>query len=445
MSSCWNSKITWPLQFLLKKLQNRRPPMHKFSNSIIFSLALMFIFCQMSYAQSDDRKFEASGQLRLRAETDQKDFNNDTGGIDFTLMRTRLNLKFTYSDKLIVFAQLQDSRTFGQEGDDGPAATLTSIRNIDLHQGYFQISRLFFPWLNYKFGRMELAYGTQRLIGVNNWNNVGRTFNGSVMTLSFKTTQIDFIESTLVESFRAPDTLNGDQKLNAIWAKIRRANSPYLDIYVISDEFSQQNRDKKSRLKRSNVGARIEDQWNHLELEAEANLQAGKMNFTQDILAFYLSGLVSFNFDPDAKNQFSLGVDYLSGDKSNTNKYECFANPYSSRHKFFGYMDYFTDIPKHTRNLGLTNLIAKAKFAPVPKIMLAGDFHYFRLSQSAILNDGSASKELGAEFDVTFSFDYMKNLNFTAGSSIFIPGKVFKEWKGKDPSFWVYGQTTVNF
>ncbi|MDZ7319964.1 MAG: alginate export family protein, partial [candidate division KSB1 bacterium] len=294
--------------------------MYKFSSSIIFSLALLFIFSLTSYAQSDERKFEASGQLRLRAETDNKDFNNDTGEIDFTLMRTRLNLKFTYSDKLIVFAQLQDSRTFGEESVTAATSTLTSLRNVDLHQGYFQINRLFFPWLNYKFGRMELAYGAQRLIGVNSWSNVGRAFNGSVMTLNFKSVQIDFFESTLAESFQAPDTLNGDQTLNGIWAKVQHPNSPRFDFYVISDEFKQQNRDEKSRLSRSTIGARIEDKWNHLNLEAEANLQAGKMNFTQDILAFYLSGLLSLNFDAAAKNQLSLGGDYLSGDKTSTDK-----------------------------------------------------------------------------------------------------------------------------
>jgi hypothetical protein len=71
-------------------------------------------------------------------------------------------------------------------------------------------------------------------------------------------------------------------------------------------------------------------------------------------------------------------------------------------------MDYFTDIPKHTRNLGLTDFMVKGKFSPHEKMSLAGDLHYFRLSQSAILNDSSSSKEFGTELDLTFSFDYLK-------------------------------------
>lgn len=417
------------------------------------NLSRLFIFCLTCIcclyvsvsAQNEERKFDASGQLRLRGETDAKDMNNDTDPIDFTLMRTRLNLKLSYGDKLVVFAQLQDSRTFGEENVDGGTATLTSMRNIDLHQGYFQVNRLFFPWLNYKFGRMEMSYGAQRLIGVNQWSNIGRTFNGNVMMLKFNSVQIDFIESTLSESFRAPDSIRGDQVLSGVWLKYSRPKAYNLNLYVLTDEDKQQNADKDSKFKRSTLGTRIESKMDRLSLEAEANLQAGKTNFTQDILAFYLSGAVAIDFDADGKTQVSLGTDYLTGDKPGTDKYECFNTLYAARHKFFGFMDYFTDIPKHTRNLGLTDIMAKAKFSPYEKMSLAGDFHYFRLSESAQLQDGTDSKELGSELDLTLSYDYLKNLNFTAGASVFLPAKVFEEWKGKDPSFWFYAQTTVNF
>lgn len=419
--------------------------MNHFSKILSICLILALGFVLTVSAQNEERKFDASGQLRLRGETDGKDFNNDTEEIDFTLMRTRLNLKFSYTDKLVVFAQLQDSRTFGEENVDGQAATLTSIRNVDLHQGYFQINRLFFPWLNYKFGRMELSYGAQRLIGVNQWSNIGRTFNASVMTLKFNAVQIDFIGSTLSESFQAPDTLKGDQVLNGVWLKYNRPKSFNLNLYVLTDENKQQNADKDSKFLRSTVGTRVESKFSQLNLEAEANLQAGKTSFTQDVLAFYLSGALSFDFDPDGKTQVGLGVDYLTGDKPGTDKYECFNTLYAARHKFFGYMDYFTDIPKHTRNLGLTDLIARAKFSPFEKMSLAGDLHYFRLSESAKLKDGTSSQELGTELDLTFGYDYMKNVNFTLGTSVFVPAQVFEEWKGKDPSFWIYAQTTVNF
>jgi len=210
------------------------------------------------------------------------------------------------------------------------------------------------------------------------------------------------------------------------------------------DEDQQQNSAGDSQFNRTTAGTRIESELNHLELEAEANVQVGKTNFTQDIFAYYLIGSANYNFDPDKKSQVSIGMDYLSGDKPGTDKYECFNTLYRANHKFFGFMDYFTDIPKHTKNLGLTDIMAKAKITPWEKISLSGDFHLFQLSQSAILNNGSSSKELGSEIDLTFSYNYLKMVNFTLGSSVFMPGKVYKEWKGKDPAWWFYAQTTVN-
>jgi len=419
--------------------------MHQFSKPIIISFILLLSFSITIYAQENDRKLDISGQIRMRSENDAKDFNNDTGVHDFTLLRSRLNLKFSYSDKLIAFVQLQDSRTFGEEATEGARATLTSIKNIDLHEGYIQLNHLFFPWLSYKFGRMAIKYDTQRLIGINEWSNVGRSFNGSIVTLSFTKVRIDLLNITLYESGRAPDLADGDQTLSGIWLKINNPALKNFNIYALTDEDRQLDADDNYKIQRATVGAQLKKEWSLLHLEAEMNLQTGKMNHTTDIFAYYLSGALGFDLDKNKKTNLSLGIDHLSGDKSNTDKYECFNTLYPARHRYFGYLDFFTDIPQNTRNLGLTNFMAKLKTQSFDRIKLAADVHYFRLAQGALLEDASFSKELGAEVDLTFGYDYSKNVNFTFGASIFVPGKVFKEWKGSDPSFWLYGQTSVSF
>jgi hypothetical protein len=198
-------------------------------------------------------------------------------------------------------------------------------------------------------------------------------------------------------------------------------------------------------MNRSTIGTRFNGEFGNLGIETEINFQAGKMDFTQDIRAFCLSGAFTYTFNKRINLEYTIGADYLSGDKSDTDKYECFNTLYPAKHRFFGYMDYFTDIPRDTRDLGLTDIMAKARIKPLESISLKGDFHIFKLSQNATLNDGSSSKDLGMEIDFTFAYDYLKNVNFTFGSSMFFPGKVFKDWKGSDPSLWFYAQTTVNF
>ncbi|MCU0643837.1 MAG: alginate export family protein, partial [bacterium] len=171
--------------------------MRKLITIAMNALFLLLIMSVIVSAQTEEKKLDISGQIRMRGETDGKDFNNDTDPSDFTLLRSRLNLKFSYSEKIIAFAQLQDSRTFGEEGTDGATATLASLRNVDLHEGYIQLNHLFFPWLSYKFGRMAIKYDTQRLIGINEWSNIGRSFDGSIVTLSFQKIRIDMLNVTL--------------------------------------------------------------------------------------------------------------------------------------------------------------------------------------------------------------------------------------------------------
>jgi hypothetical protein len=95
------------------------------------------------------------------------------------LNRFRLGVAFKPVDWLKIYAQGQDSREWfsdrpnipgalGAEGDD----------TFDLRQGYIQLGP---KWVNATVGRQTLAYGDERLIGISDWNNFGRTFDAVKM------------------------------------------------------------------------------------------------------------------------------------------------------------------------------------------------------------------------------------------------------------------------
>lgn len=396
-------------------------------------------------AHTQEKVVDMSGQIRLRGENSDKDFDNSTDKIDYTLLRTRLNFEFSPSEHVTAFAQLQDSRTFGEEGMDG-TSTLASLRNVDLHQGYVQIDELFFPWMSLKLGRMAfINYGTQRLLGVNEFSNIGRAFDGSILAFKFENVQFDVLQSILHESLSAPDTSAGDQTLAGLWMKWACRTNFTFNLYALFDRDLQVNAADQLFFDRRTIGSRFDGKMKNFNLEIEANVQTGTMDFTRDILAMYVSGALGYQLPTRVPSQLLVGIDYLSGDKPGTEKYECFNTLYPAKHKYFGYMDYFTDIPRHTQNLGLTDIMLKAKLSPMTKLHLQSDMHLFQLSQSAELQDGSSSKDLGAELDLILVYDYAESVNFTCGGSMFLPGQVFKEWKGDDPSFWFFAQTAVNF
>ncbi|MBN1465194.1 alginate export family protein, partial [candidate division KSB1 bacterium] len=276
------------------------------------------------------------------------------------------------------------------------------------------------------------------------FSNVGRAFDGGVVMLTFKDFRIDLIHSTLYESSQAPDTIDGDQQLTGVWMTFSRAQSSVFHLYALTDQDLRQNRAGDVRLNRATLGGRYENTTANWSMEMEANLQTGVMDFDRTILALYASGALTYHFAGRGEPRLGIGVDYLSGDKADTDAYECFNTLFPARHKHFGYMDYFLNIPTDTRQLGLIDMMATARLSPQQKWHLQGDLHFFQLSREAGLSDG-LSRDLGAELDLGFSYDYSQAVNFTFGGAAFLPGQVMQEWYGQDLSFWSYVQTTVNF
>lgn len=125
------------------------------------------------------------GQFRLRSEFDNKDFSSSREASLAHLLRTRISVVVHKIEGVSLMIQLQDSRTFGEE-----TSTLTdgSADRLDFHQAYLKVSGVGGLPFSVSLGRQELIYGNQRLIGAVGWHNVGRAFDGAV--LSYKTGNI---------------------------------------------------------------------------------------------------------------------------------------------------------------------------------------------------------------------------------------------------------------
>ena len=419
--------------------------MNKIKKVFILLVALILTESLLLYAQTDKKKLEIFGQIRMRSESDVRDFNSNSPANEYTSLRSRVNFKGIYSDGIIGFIQLQDSRLFGAEDTTGATSTLRYTANVDMRLGYVHIKRLFWKRLSYKFGRMEFIYGAERLLGSNQWSHVGRAFDGSVLSFNFNKIQIDLINVTLYESNTSEDTTDGDNTLNGIWAKIGLSEKNNLDVYILTDDDQEIDSKDRPKMERVTLGSHFIGKIGRFDVETEFNFQTGTMNYNRDIWAYYFTSSVDYAFSARMHPNLSLGFDYVSGDNPDTKQYECFNTLYPAKHRFFGYMDYFTDMPKHTRNLGLNDVMLKTKLSLMQNLSMNIDVHRFQLSQLAIFEDGLSSRDLGTEMDLTFNFNYHESVQFRVGGSVFAPGKVFKEWKGENPALWFYGQVTMNF
>jgi hypothetical protein len=168
----------------------------------------------------------------------------------------------------------------------------------------------------------------------------------------------------------------------------------------------------------------------------------------------------------------NIGIEYSlsSGDDSGTTgRNETFIPPFANRHVRSGAMDWMSMMN--------AEMITLYMFADVhPKVEALIEFHQFYLHSQdsawyvADLSPGWASskdewwanndwpgekgesKDVGSELDLHLRFGKNPNRSFTAGYSLFFPGKLLKDWKWpqhgwgrNDTAQWAYVQTEFKF
>jgi len=136
-----------------------------------------------------------SGEYRLRPE-DHTAYSFTAGNNDaFFLSRLKLNMQIIPTSWMSAFVQMQDSEALGIK-----AAHITSSNKdkFDLHQAYLQLQNGENGWIRFLAGRQEMRYGQERLIGVIDWVNAPRVFDGFRMVLGTVKDHVDVFSTSVV-------------------------------------------------------------------------------------------------------------------------------------------------------------------------------------------------------------------------------------------------------
>ena len=365
------------------------------------------------FAETSPLKFSA--QIRKRYEMVDKDFSNSTGFNNNNYLRTRFAVAYDEGD-VSTFVQLQDSRIFGTETNtlkDGTADAL------DVHQAFFKINNLFGLGLNAKVGRFEAAYGPQRLLGAVGWHNIGRSFDGVIFNYANSFADIDFFNFKQVEASAIDD--EGDFNVRGAYAKLKLLEGHATQAFAIQDG------------DRMTIGGYGKGAFAGVSYELEFAMQNGEMS--ED--ASYGGMMYGLNAGYKiAGMTVSAGLDFISGDDTTTmDVNESFNTLYATNHKYYGYMDYFLNLPVHTGGLGLQDIHVKMTGLKVAGHVVNVAYHMFNADQS--------TESFGNELDITLVKKYADNVKIVAGYSMFMPGKLKSE-NDVNGSF-AYLMTIVNF
>lgn len=349
----------------------------------------------------------------------------------------RLSLRLTHASGLAAFAQVQDVRVWGEEID-----TLLdySAQGFDLHQGYGDIP-LMRDQLVLRIGRQEIKILEERLVGAVGWAPQGRSFDAVRLRWTPKELRVDgdlffsMIRDTDSVS-PGPATNTGGQTALFVGAvsSIRliegddNPNTLTVQAYVDYAHNDKRKRVTVGLYDRGSVGA--------FRYRVEGYFQGGKLD--DATISAWMVGLeAGVLFEKAKRLQISLWADILSGtDNPADRATKTFDTLFATNHAFYGFADFFSNIPVHTNGRGLVDIALKASVQPCPKLNLALHLHQF-LAQ----NDQGGDKDLGREIDVVASFRPWEPAELFFGLFTILPGDGMGSG---DPDVGVYSYVKID-
>jgi hypothetical protein len=432
---------------------------------ISFVLIATILLSEIFYAQAQE-PFKISGELRVRGEVrDNADFNADRlDGTAQVFNRLRLSFLRNLGHGIAIFAQLQDSRIWGEEG-----SSLTALNKVDLHQAYLKLDRIAGLPLSIHLGRQKLSFGSERLVGDFDWDNVSRAFDALNFQLG-KEQQNLHLWLAQVRDQNAP-TVARNQEFGGAFFSTEKLLPATLEAYLlvlhdarnfepVADPASPGRQDEPAqKLTIYTVGARLSGELaQRFHYDLEGAYQTGNRGFS-DIRAYGVTFDASYTLAERWSPKIHAGYVFGSGDSGpNDSKSETFANLFPDVHRHLGAMDYASWSNMSAVHLGLS-------FAPQKGLTMGADWHLFSLAadndawyRAGGFNIGTpqeiyrqavpgAGKQLGHELDLHFSYRYQQRLNLSLGLSKFFVGEFIENTGGlqANDSIWAYLSVAVQF
>ncbi|HKM94902.1 MAG TPA: alginate export family protein [Prolixibacteraceae bacterium] len=366
----------------------------------ILTVTILF-FQQLSIAQfSVDanirNRFEMrDGYQKLVHQTD----------VPAVIIHQRTRLSFGYkSEFLKLKITPMDVRVWGDESIVSSSGVFGDDASLSLYEGFAEIALGKKHWIS--VGRQELKYDSERLLSIRNWNTNGMTYDALVLKLKFEKWNIHIGSSWNSKAATATNNYyptNRIKSLNYVWANHQINDFLKISIMHLSSGVTQTDTTNTLNFRHTS-GVYSTYQNKNLKIWGNAYYQYGLNQTGQKVSALL--------FDIDAGYKLGklipgIGFSYLSGNSktgSDQKADHLYDLLYSTRHTYFGGMDYFSNIPSNTKQGGLSDIFTYLKFNINQKVSINETAHYFMLSQLNELTPNN--KNLGFENDLVAKYKF---------------------------------------
>jgi len=393
-----------------------------------FKLFLITATISLSIVFETQAQFRIDAQYRPRFEyRDGYRKLATSSSIPSVIISQRTRLSFSYqSEKLKLKFTPQDVRVWGDEQLASSTGVYGDNASLDLFEAYAEIKIGNFGWIS--VGRQQLVYDHQRLLSARNWNQNGLAYDAVVFKLSVSQWNIhagsswNSLEATLSDNLYLPTRI---KSLNFIWLNRKFNNKLNFSFLHIASGVTETDSTNILHF-RQTTGIYADYKSNNLKLRGNAYYQYGKNKSGTNISAFLIDTDIAYKID---KLTPGLGLSYLSGNKNPEGTTDnLFDVLYGARHRYFGHMDYFRDIAKHTKEGGLVDFYAYLEYKFSKTLSLTNIGHYFQLAQTNVLTPNN--KNLGYENELMLKYKFKDWGSIKSGYVFYLPTESFKTIQG---------------
>lgn len=348
-----------------------------------------------------------------------------------------------------------------QDRVGGPRSS--DVNNLDFHQAFLDITLPISEDADFTIrgGRQVITFGAQRLIGVSDFTNVRRTFDGVRGTLTASQNTLDFFYARSVNV--QPHTLDDDVphtfiagiydtwKIPHVWETAK----PELEMYALyvrrqSNTFNQTTAQEK----RYTFGFRFTANPRPFDFDIEPDYQVGRFN-GEATHSFSVAAIGGYTFEHVTFSpRLFIGFDIASGGKRN-NPGDAFDQLFPSGHDKFGIIDAIGRQNIIDVHPGFNLTLLKNKPGAKLLTLLAQYRQFWRestqdavyTSSGSILRTGTGSdaRTIGGEADLQVNWQLDRHISAYAGYCHFFPGS-FIAATGPDKAIdFAYSALTFTF
>ena len=414
-------------------------------------LLLLMVAAMNAIAQ----EVKLSGQIRERSEFDTRNRTIRQSSDVVHFLRSRLRADVTVSPDMSAVFEIQDARTFGAKG-----STLNSgAAAFDLRQGFFSANNILGLPLSVIAGRQLLSYGNERLLGAIDWSNFGQSFDGAVLRATSGDFIIDAFGAAIVRMENPPLGYQRDVFLTGAWGTWKQplqAVKTLQAFFLYDNPYDAVTPPLSVQRQRYTAGIYTKGEFAGFDFEIDGagqfgDIRSSLMPDSSISIAANMVGIRAGYTVKDLSNlRIGVGYDLLSGsDPAKKDTYGAFNTLYATNHKFYGHMDYFTNIPLHTANLGLQDIFGQVSISIDNTWRFAVDAHLFSTATaSGMINPVTQkeySKNIGKEIDLSIWYSHKGGVDVHGGVSIFDFDTDRQLLPGRKTTNWWWIMTTARF